>query len=220
MRRPKRAALRPTLAHGVMVLAGLVTFVLVASVLRDRSATVTVVAAAEAVEPGTPGDQVRLQHLELDADSPLLEHLARPEDLNGGRVVRRRLGPGQPVMVGDLAAGGNDSGERTVVVPVERLVLEGLGLRGEDEVDVIALDANGSSRYAVAGASVARVPGEEPLGLGRAAETGTTWLTLRVSDDEALQLAAALGGGEVVVVRSTGAPPATVTVPRLEGTDR
>ena len=78
----------------------------------------------------------------------------------------------------------------------------GGALTAGDVVDVIA--GGEDARYVVAAAPVLAVGGEGGLGLG-----GTQGLvvTLAVDDDEALRLAAAIAGGDVQLVRATGAPP-------------
>jgi Flp pilus assembly protein CpaB len=199
---------RPTMAHAVMVLAGLVTFVLVATVLRERSATVEVVVAAEDLPAGTPLTRASLALVAVDAGSALLGSLARPADLVDGVVLWRPVASGEPLLRSHLGSGASTSGRRTLALPVERLVVDGLDLRPGDLVDVVAVASDGSARYAVSQVEVARLPGSGPTGLGRPVETATTWLTVAVSRDEALALASAMGSGRVVVVRSTGADPA------------
>lgn len=201
---------RPTLAHGVMLLAGLVTFVLVASALAQRSATVEVVVAAASVQVGTPAAQAEVDVVDVDAGSTVVASLVRPGDLTGDVVLGRRLEPGEPLLRTDLVPATDRAGLRTIALPVERLVIDGLGLRSGDRIDVIAVSTDGSSRYVVADVGVARLPGEVAMGLGRAVETSTTWLTVSVSDAQLLDLAAALGSGEIVVARSTGALPVEV----------
>lgn len=201
---------RPTLAHGVMLLAGLVTFVLVASALAQRSATVEVVVAAAAVQVGTPAARAELDVVDVDAGSAVVASLVRPGELTADVVLGRRLEPGEPLLRTDLVPAADRAGLRTIALPVERLVIDGLGLRSGDRIDVIAVSTDGNSRYVVADVGVARLPGEVAMGLGRAVETSTTWLTVSVSEAQLLDLAAALGSGEIVVARSTGALPVDV----------
>lgn len=210
MGRARRATVRPTLAHGLTVLAGLVTFVLVTSVLRDAGATVEVVIASARIEEGTPAVDAPLAGVAVDAGTPLLGALARPADLVEGRSLARSLEPGEPLLRSDLLPVEAGSALRTVAVPVERLVVEGLGLRPGDRVDVIAVAVDGAARYVVAGAEVARLPAASGSGLARTAGSATSWLTVRVGEEGALALASALGSGSVVVARSTGAEPVAV----------
>jgi Flp pilus assembly protein CpaB len=189
-----------------MVLAGLITFVLVAAVLRERAATVEVALTTSTVEAGTPVERVPVTVVALPASSPLAAVLSEPAELAPGSVVTRRLSAGEPLLRGDLARAGDGHGLRTVVVRVERLVIDGLALSEGDRVDIIGVDNDRTARYVVADVAVARVPSEAPLGLGRTADTATTWLTVSVTEIEALDLAASLGRGDIVVVRSTGAP--------------
>lgn len=207
MKRPRRARVRPTLAHGVMVLAGLLTFVLVAATLRERGASVPVLVAGEAVDAGTPLAAAALTTVDVPAGSALLDGLVPAGGDRAGVALARPLQPGDPVRPGDLLPTGATSSLRSVALPVERLVIDGLGLRVGDRVDVIAVDPDGSSAFVAVDVGVARLPSQAALGLGRTVDTATTWLTLGVSDGQALDLAAAVGHGELVIARSTGADP-------------
>jgi hypothetical protein len=194
-----------------MVLAGLATFVLVTVALRDRSATVEVLVAAEAIEAGTPLAGAALRPVPVDAGSGVVDALVPEDEADLTLTVARPLVAGEPVLRSDLVPGASAAGLRTVALPVEHLVLDGLGLRVGDRVDVVAVDAAGVSRFVAVGVRVARLPGPGPVGLGRSAES-SSWLTVEVSDQQALDLAAASAGGDLVVVRSTGvAPPRVAT---------
>jgi hypothetical protein len=215
MRRTRRAVVRPTLAHGVMVLAGLATFALVSATLRDRSATVPVAVAAGSIEAGTPLGAAPLATVEVGAGSELLGTLVRADHDRSDLVISRALQPGEPLLAGDLLAGTDAGGLRTVTLPVERLVIDGLGLRAGDRVDVIAVQGDGTSRFVAVDVGVARLPGDAALTLGRA-DTATTWLTIAVTDRQALAVAGAAGRGQVVVVRSTGAAPTAAWTATVE----
>lgn len=190
-----------------MVLAGLITFVLVTAALRDRSATVEVFVAAGPIEAGTPIEGAELGTIAVPADSALLPALVHAGPVEPGLAASRSIGAGQPVLRADLVPSSDGSVLRTVALPVERLVIDGLGLRIGDRVDVIAVDSTGGSRFVVADVGVTRLPEETALGLGRTADTSTTWLTVGVTDRQALDLAGATARGTVVVARSTGATP-------------
>lgn len=207
MKRPKRPPVRPTLAHAVMVLAGLATFVLVTATLRDRGSTVEVFVAADPVEAGTPIDGAPLDTIAVGSDSALLPSLVRSGPLEPGLAVARRLQPGEPLLQADLVPTDGGSALRTVALPVERLVIDGLGLRIGDRIDVIGVATDGTPRFVAVDVGVARLPADAALGLGRTADTATTWLTVSVTDGQALDLAAATARGTVVVARSTGATP-------------
>ena len=209
MRRPRPGILRPTLAHGVMVLAGLATFVLVTVALRDRSATVEVLVAAETIEAGTTLSGAALRPVTIDAGSGLVDALLPADRVDPSLTVVRPLVAGEPVLRADLVPGASGRGLRTVALPVEHLVLDGLGLRVGDRVDVVAVDPAGVPRFVAVDVSVGRLPGSGPVGLGRSADS-SSWLTVEVSDQQALDLAAASAVGDLVVVRSTGAAPLQV----------
>ena len=197
---------RFSLAHGLMLIAGLMTFVTTSRLLDDRSATADVLVVDQPVVAGTAlaGNSVRL--VEVPADVAALGGLA-PADLSlDGQVARRDLTPGEPLLANDLTAGAEPSLPRTYAVAIERHVLAGLGLAVGDRVDVIGVSEDGSPYFVVSAAPVARVStGVEASAF--AADASQQWVTVAVTDSQALDLAAAQLRAEVTIVRSTGATP-------------
>lgn len=193
-----------------MVMAGLATFVLVASVLRDRSETVPVwildadIAAGASVEPED------LVAVDVSADTPLLGPLLRVDDGVPIGRVRNDVVAGEPLLASDLVPLDTASVGRTFTLPVDTMVVEGLGLIRGDRVDVIgSLDGSAAGDdvvgYVVVDVEVVRLPGAANSGAFAAASSRSTWVTVSIDDAQALLLSAALERGELQLVRSTGA---------------
>lgn len=195
-----RLPARFTLAHGLMILAGLTTFVLVTTALRDRSAIVQVAYAGEA----SAGGIVTPQLVAISASTPGIENFARAEDLSG-KVLARTIDPGQPIMTTDLIEEGRLN-FRTMAIPVDRYQLDGLKLRRLDRVDVIGFDPDDRPVYLATDLIVAGTAHTGGDGFGGASEG---FLTVQVDDVDALHLSLGLHHGPLHVVRSTGAGPVT-----------
>jgi hypothetical protein len=207
----RRMTRRPGLGHGLMVLSGLVTFVLVAGVLRADDDLVEVLVAEADLAVGTPTDEIPVSPVGVPAATARRLGLVGPHDLDGPLTIQRPVLRGEALRSSDLAEPSGVRPGRTMVVPVERNVVEGLGLRVGDRVDLIAVAGDGRSRYALVGAEVIRLPGPRDTGaLGRSVEAAAQWVALGVADDQALDLAATVLGERLAVVRATGAPPPTV----------
>jgi len=131
-----RLPARFSLAHGLMILAGLLTFVLVNTALADKRETVTVYLATERAEAGQPMTPLSA---EVSKDTPGIELYASRQQLEQ-MVLARSLPAGQPIMKSDLV----DRGEvrfRTFAIPVEAYQIEGLRLDRNDRVDVVGFDS-------------------------------------------------------------------------------
>lgn len=204
-RRPVTTRVPPSLALAVVaaVLAALFFLratggpegVLVAVAARD-------IAAGEAVAIGD------LRFSEVAASPRVLATLVPRKDLAAldGTIATRGIVEGSPLLRADLVAPAAGGGQRAMSLPVEREHAVGGALRPGDRVDVID-GAEGS--YVVTDAEVLAVPS---LSSGTLSGTGTYAITIAVDAQGALRLAAAIAGGKIEVVRSTGAdvlPPPT-----------
>ncbi len=204
---------RLTLAHGVVVIAGLATFVTVGRVLEDRSATVIVLGVGADTAAGTPTADLAVVPVAVDAGLAFLGSFVELDALPSDLAVGRSLTAGEPVLWRDLVAVGSPFLRRTVTIPIERVVLDGLGLVIGDRVDVISvsrIDAGSiarvdRARYVIVDALVASVP-SSAVSDGLLAGRGEAFVTIEVSDGEALSLAIARLDGTIEIVRSTGAP--------------
>ncbi len=201
---PKRILSRFSLAHGLMIVAGLLTFVTVARVLDARDATTEVVVVVEQIVAGAPIDLDAVEVVEVAMASEEIGGLA-PPDAAEGMVARRDLTPGEPLLASDLMAPTATELPRTYTLAVESHIIDGLGLTQGDRVDLIGLDATNWPYYVVVGAPVARLSSSNESG-ALAVTGGAAWVTVAVSDDDVLALAAAQSRGAIGVVRSTGAP--------------
>jgi pilus assembly protein CpaB len=198
-----------SLGHVVMVASGLLAFVFVAAALRDRADTVQVLVATADLPAGTQLDGSNTELASLPADSPLAASLLTPDRLaDGGLVVGGAVRAGEPLLASAVVAVEASSGLRAMSVPIERSHAVGGALRVGDLVDIADVDADGSAVWAVTGAQVLEV-GSESAGLGGV--SGSFFVVVDVTADQALRLAAALADGQVHVVRSTGAEPVAVS---------
>ena len=198
------------LPHVFMVMAGLATFVLVSSVLRDLSAT-TEVWVVEADVPA--GVALRAEHVatvDVPSSAPMLDAFMLTERGLPSGTVRNGLVAGEPLMSSDLVATASAALGRTFTLPVEALVLDGLGLRPGDRIDVIGLGGEGTLRYIAADLEVVRLPSQATASAFAGASSRAGWVTVRVDEHQALDLSAALGRGEIDLVRATGASPVVV----------
>ena len=205
---PPRRQWRTRLASGhlLMIVAGLLTFVLVVSALRERGQTVPVAVAAHDIAPGAAVRPDDVRTVELSASSSLRAGLLAPAELaSGARVATRRIAAGEPVVASALAGAAGPSGLRAMSVPVAAEHAVGGELAVGDQVDVIAAD--GAAEDVVRGAEVIAVaPRRGSAGLS-ASTGGQFYVTLAVDADTALRLAGAIRGGKLEVLRSTGAEP-------------
>lgn len=196
-----------------MVVAGLLTFVLVASVLQDRSETEQVWVVDTDVAPGAAIEASDLVAVEVAADAPLLGPLLRVTDGVPIGRVRNGVVAGEPLLASDLVAVDESSVGRTFTIPIDTMVVDGLGLIRGDRVDVIGSSIGGDMGYVVVDVEVVRLPGASTSGAFAAAGSRTTWVTVSIDDAQALALSAAIDRGEVQLVRSTGAAAITVDEP-------
>jgi Flp pilus assembly protein CpaB len=204
--RPRRP-LRTRLASGhlLMILAGVLTFVLVANALRARNATVEVAVAVADVAPGAVLSPASIRISTLPASSSLRDSLVAPEVLGAERwVATRRIAAGEPLLRSALAHAAAPNGLRAMSVPVSPDHAAGGELNIGDRVDVISADGP-QALYVVRNAEVIGVaPRRGSAGLS-SSSTGQFYVTIAVEADPALRLAAAIRAGKLEVLRSTGA---------------
>lgn len=204
--RPRRP-LRTRLASGhlLMILAGVLTFVLVANALRSRDATVEVALAVADVAPGAVLGAGSIRTAALPASSSLRDSLVAPEVLGAERwVATRRIAAGEPLLRSALLRAAAPNGLRAMSVPVSPDHAAGGELNIGDRVDVISADGP-QALYVVRNAEVIGVaPRRGSAGLS-SSPTGQFYVTIAVEADPALRLAAAIRAGKLEVLRSTGA---------------
>ena len=192
-----------------MVVAGLVTFVLVANALRSRDATVDVAVARADVAPGSVVSPGAIRSASLPASSSLRGAIVAPEDLDAGRwVALRRIAAGEPVLRSALAKAAAPGGQRAMSVPISPDHAAGGDLNIGDRVDVIDADGPQAS-YVVRNAEVIGVAPRRSASGFTSASSGQFYVTIAVDAEPALRLASAIRAGKLEVVRATGAeqPP-------------
>ena len=212
--RPRRPLLsRFSTAHGLMVLSGLLTLILVVSATKGSNARVMVAAASGDIPAGAPLTGARLHAVDLPADSNLAGLTVLWDRIGlGDQVAARPIGAGELLRPSDLVAGaGSGSSQlRGMSIPVKQERAVGGALRVGDRVDVIDV-VDGTARWVVTGAQVIEVPAPAASkGIVRDAG-GVYHVVVEVSAGEALALAEALTHDTVSVIRSTGAPPPDAT---------
>ena len=194
-----------TLAHGLMVISALLTFVAVSSVLEDRSATVEVLVVRSTIQDGAPVRADNLTAITIAAGHPLVDQLTPALAFDEG-LARRPLQPGEPLLRSDVLVVEGRGGARTFTVPVDDRVIEGLALRPGDRIDIVGVGASGGIDVVASDLEVARLPDGSATG-GFAGSVGSSFVTVEVTPAEVINLVAALRVDEVEIVRSTGAPP-------------
>jgi Flp pilus assembly protein CpaB len=207
--------------------------------VNASSKPMTVLVASSLIEKGTPGNVVGSQDLFQVTSTPRSEvkdgAIVDPASLRG-QVAAEDIYPGQQLTISDFVAGSTDAVstkvikyERGMSIPLD----EAHGMIGKvtpgDHVDVIAAfnvsDNAGGRQYPVArtlvqDALVIDAPAESKATGLAAQATQPKSVVLRLTDDEAQQVAFAVENGEVwIVVRpKTGAEqhvPSLVTLERL-----
>jgi len=196
---------RVSAGHVLMIVAGLLGAVATLAVLRSADHRVDVLVARAALAPGDVVERDDFRAVRVGADDVKVGALVRAEDVDElvGRVVTTRVGAGRFVARDDVEPLAAGAARRSMSFPIERArALDGQLVAG-DTVDVIATDERGNARYVATAVDVLRVGGDRgrsPLG-GSDALT----VTLAVEPDVALQVASALHGDDLTLVRSTGA---------------
>lgn len=177
-----------SVSHGVIVVAGLLTFVLVASALADRRATIEI-AVVEGDHAAGSALVVRSVEVPVDETSPV-DRWVDPSDLGADAVALATLRDGDPLLASQVGVELDD--QRTAVIDVERSVIEGLDLRVGSTVDVVSTGDDGAS-FVLRDVVVVRVP--SGLGDGLLSSAGEQWVAVAVDDREALALAEASEAG-------------------------
>jgi len=199
--RPRRRG--PANATVAMVLAGLLLFVATYLLLRDREITYRVAVAATDLRPGTVLGPGAFALVDVKVDEAVLEGFVTADQLvdREGWVAANNLVKGEPVGPGDLRAPAAPSDLRAMSVPIEPSRAVAGELEIGDRVDVIATVAGLPSYVAVD----LEVIGVSTPGDGALQASTASALTVAVNPAQGLALAQALSGGELDVLRSTGA---------------
>lgn len=210
---PRPSGLRGRLSggHVVMVVAALAAAVLNYGLLRAADDGVRVVVASRALEAGTPVEAEAFASAEVTVDDAVLASLVRTEragDLEGW-VPITAVPEGAPVRLADLQPPSAPDEGRAMSLPVEAAHAVGGDLQVGDRIDVIAV-RDGEPAYVLVDTPVLATS-DSGAGASQAFSSGTGFtVTVAVDERSALDLAAAINGDAVEIVRSTGAAPLTL----------
>lgn len=205
--RRRKARERISLGHLFMIAAALLAFVLVISVLQDRSKTTQVLVARSDIQPGSAITPDLVRQVPMPAGSDLATAMAGLGDLaGGGAIAGQRIEAGDPVTLTAIAPRSDNSGLRAMSIPIERARAVGGELAPGDRVDVISVTGS-SATYVATDLEVLKTQNQQGTGaLGSSALTDY-YVTVAVDGETALAIALAQQTGEVSILRSTGAVP-------------
>lgn len=209
--RPRRSLVsRLSAGHLVMALAGLLGALLTLAALRSADDTIAVAVARHDLEPGTVvgADSFRLVDVKVGASTAATLLPADRIGAVAGQVLVRPLHEGELVTRSLLQPASSGAAGRSMSFAVSRDRAVGGDLSAGDRIDVVAAD-DGTARYVLTAAEVLDVDtgGSGPLRGG----TDDVTVTVAVDERTAIDLAAALDGGTVTLVRSTGAAVAAAS---------
>lgn len=193
--------------HWVALSLGLLAFLVNMAVLRDRRETVRVAVADQEISAYSQMTDDMVRYVDMPADVAEAMNLADAEDIAAGVFTTDDLQDGMPLPLAETVEELPDDGLRSMSVPVGREHAAGGHLAPGDRVDVIRVTDAGDATFAASNVEVLAVGDDDDSGgLG---ETSTEFhVVVAVDDQQALQIAQALGSDQVEVIRSTGAPPA------------
>jgi len=205
--RRRKARERISLGHLFMIAAALLAFVLVVSVLQDRSKTTEVLVARTDIQPGSAITPDLVRQVAMPAGSDLAAAMAGLGDLaGGGAIAAQRIKAGDPVTLTAIAPRSDNDGLRAMSIPIERARAVGGELAPGDRVDVISVTGS-SATYVATDLEVLKTQNQQGTGaLGSSALTDY-YVTVAVDGPTALAIALAQQTGEVSILRSTGAVP-------------
>lgn len=205
--RRRKARERISLGHLFMIAAALLAFVLVVSVLQDRSKTTQVLVASTDIQPGSAITPDLVRQVSLPAGSDLADAMAGLGDLAGGKAIAaQRIEKGDPITLTAIAPRSDNDGLRAMSIPIERARAVGGELAPGDRVDVISVTGS-SATYVATDLEVLKTQNQQGTGaLGSSALTDY-YVTVAVDGPAALAISLAQQTGEVSILRSTGAQP-------------
>ena len=205
-------ATRLSTGHVVMIVAGLLGVVLTLSVLRGADDRRQILVAAKDLVPGAVIDAQSVRVERIDASRGVLASTYAPDDLDAlrGRVATAAIAKGALVTRGAVRPREAGAASRSMSFPLAKARAMAGALETGDRVDVLAVQHDGAQAgYVMTDVEVLDVDGAGGGPLGAPDELT---VTLAVDAEAAVRLAAALEGGTVTLVRSTGAaPPADAT---------
>jgi Flp pilus assembly protein CpaB len=142
----------------------------------------------------------------MPASVGFADGLVRFDSITAGPVVAARtLQPGEAIPTSAIGDTGT-RGARVMSIPVESWQAAGGEIQVGDQVDVIDTGKTGP-RYVLTAAPVVGRAQNAGGGLAGASSQRNLYITVEVTETQALVLAEVIEGAKFVLVRSTGAAP-------------
>lgn len=193
---------RPAVSHVLVALAVALAFVLNILAFQTRDASVMVAVASQDIAAGSflGPSMVRLVPIEagFEGIGSLIDDTAIANRF--GWIVQRPVAAGGVIDRMNLVEPVSSSGLRAMSIPVPVSRAAGGTMIAGDRIDVVVV-RDGIAEYVVAGVEVLLVAGG-----GSGFASVDYHLVVAVDAEQALAIAAAISGGTVDIVRSTGAP--------------
>jgi len=206
--RKRRVRERVSLGHLFMIAAALSTFVIVVSLLQDRTITNEILVAEVEILPGTDITVDMVTVIDIPAGSDLVGSVATMADLAGGEVsAGHRLAPGDPITLTVLAPASTPSGLRAMSLPIDRVDAAGGDLAPGDRIDVVSVEGNAAAFVAVDLEVIDTQGAEQGSGALSTSSLSSYYVTVSIDAATALKVALAMESGRVSILRSTGAEP-------------
>jgi Flp pilus assembly protein CpaB len=199
-RSPRR---RLGLSHILVGVVAVLAFVFNFLALQNRDATVMVALADQPIAVGTAmtADLIRLEP--ISAGFSGIDHLVTEDDLSDleDAIVGRSVAEGELIDRSALVIGRASDGSRSMSIPVTVEHAAGGALTMGDRVDVISMVSDAPA-FVATDLEVIAVAERAQSGLSG---SGSYFIVVAVTADEALALADAIDNGSIEVIRSTGA---------------
>lgn len=205
---PKRPlASRLSLGHLIMVVAGLTAFILVLTVLRDRSEVVQVAVAATDIQVGTRASSQLFDIVDISGADDLAQQLvtidAAASLVETGQIATRNVAAGEPITASSFDVPSEATQVRAMSIPVSPAHAVAGALTEGDVIDLIVV-SDGVARYIATTIEVIAVSAD---GTGIGSSSAMT-ITVAVDAELSLRVASALNSGSLEIVRANGTQPA------------
>jgi len=197
--------------HWVALSLGLLAFLVNIAVLRDRRETVRVAVADQEITAYSELSDDMVRYVDMPADVADAMNLADADDIAAGVYTTDGLQDGMPLPLAETVEELPNDGLRSMSIPVGREHAAGGHLTPGDLVDVIMVPDEGDPIFVAVAVEVLAVGEEGDGGLGE--QSQEYHVVVGINDQQALQIAAAIAGDQVEIIRSTGAPAATEGTP-------
>jgi Flp pilus assembly protein CpaB len=168
--------------------------------LRERSEMTTVVVPARSLTAGEPITMADVDAVEIPTEVVFSDELVSRADVDAGAVYAGRvLRTGEPIPRSSTSGSPQGIDRRTMALPLPDWGAAGGQLEVGDEIDVI--DTGGDQpRYIVQRAAiVARSTNDAGGGL---AAQRSVWVSIEVTEAQALDVAGVVDEGSFIIVRS------------------